>query len=62
MTIDHGKGHSRVTCNFITHTRNPENEEWQEEENAYTISNAQYEKDNANIMMNTFVTLLNYDL
>jgi hypothetical protein len=62
VTIDHGKGHFRVTCNFITHTRNPENEEWQEEENAYTISNAQYGKDNANIMMNTFGTLLNYDL
>jgi hypothetical protein len=62
VTIDHGKGHSCVTCNFITRTRNPKNEEWQEEENAYTIGNAQCRKDNANIVMNTFETLLNDDL
>jgi hypothetical protein len=40
VTIDHGKGHSCVTCDFITRTWNPENEEWQEEENAYTIGDA----------------------
>jgi hypothetical protein len=62
VTINHGKGHSRVTCNFITHTWNPENEEWQEEENAYKIGNAWCRKDNANIVMNTFGTLLNDDL
>jgi hypothetical protein len=40
-TINHGKGHSCVTCNFITRTPgNPGNEEWQEEKNAYTIGNA----------------------
>ena len=62
MTIDHGKGHSRITCNFISRTRNPENGEWQEEENAYTIGNARCRKDNADIVMNTFGTLLNDDL
>jgi hypothetical protein len=62
VTIDHGKGHSRITCNFISRTRNPENGEWQEEENAYTIGNARCRKDNADIVMNTFGTLLNDDL
>jgi hypothetical protein len=62
VTIDHGKGHSCVTCNFITCTWNPKNEEWQEEENAYTIGTACCRKDNANIMMNTFGTLLNDNL
>jgi hypothetical protein len=62
VTINHGKGHSCVTRNFITCTWNSENEEWQEEENAHTISNVWCRKDNANIMMNTFGTLLNNDL
>jgi hypothetical protein len=38
VTIDHDKGHSRVTtCNFITCVRSPENREWEEEEYACTI-------------------------
>jgi hypothetical protein len=59
VTIDHGKGHSRITCNFITRTRSPENGEWKEEEYACTIGNARCRKDNAKILMNTFGTLLN---
>jgi hypothetical protein len=40
VTIDHGKGHSRITCNFITCTRSPKNREWQEEGYACMIGNA----------------------
>jgi hypothetical protein len=36
VTIDHGKGHSRITCNFITRTVS-ENGEWQEDEYASRI-------------------------
>jgi hypothetical protein len=43
VTIDHGKGHSRVTCNFITRTRS-QNGEWKEEEYACTIGNARCRK------------------
>jgi hypothetical protein len=62
VTIDHGKGHSRVTFNFITRVRSPENGEWDEEEYACTIGNARCRKDNAVIIMNTFGMLLNDEL
>jgi hypothetical protein len=62
VTIDHGKGHSRVTCNFITRTRSAVDGEWREEEYAVTIGNARCRKDNADIIMNTFGTQLNDDL
>jgi hypothetical protein len=62
VTIDHGKGHSRITCNFISRTRTPADGEWQEEEYAVTIGNARCRKDNADIIMNTFGTQLNDDL
>jgi hypothetical protein len=61
VTIDHGKGHSRVTCNFITRTRS-QNGEWKEEEYACTIGNARCRKDNSEIVTHTFGTLLNEDL
>jgi hypothetical protein len=59
VTIDHGKGRSQIMCNFITCTRSPENGEWQEEEYACMIGNACCWKDNAEVTMNTFGTLLN---
>jgi hypothetical protein len=63
VTIDHGKGHSRIKCNFITRIRSLENNgEWQEEDYACTIGNAQCWKANADIIMNMFSTLLNDDL
>jgi hypothetical protein len=59
VTIDHGKGRSRVTSNFITRTRSLENDgEWQEEEYVCTLGNAQCRKDNADIIMSTFGTLV----
>jgi hypothetical protein len=61
VTIDHGKGHSRITCNFITRWQD-ETGEWNENEYASTIGNARCKKDNADIMVNTFGTLLNDDL
>jgi hypothetical protein len=61
VTIDHGKGHSRVTANFITRTRS-ETGEWTENEYAITIGNARCRKDNSDIVTNTFGTLLNDDL
>jgi hypothetical protein len=52
-----------VTCNFITPTRSLENDgEWQEEEYACPIGNARCRKDNVEIIMNTFGTLLNEEL
>jgi hypothetical protein len=62
VTIDHDKGHSRVTCNYITRVRSPENGEWDEEEYACTIGNTRRWKDNSDIIMNTFGTLLNDEL
>jgi hypothetical protein len=62
VTIDHGKGHSRITCNFISRTQSHENGEWQEDEYACTIGNARCKKDNADILVNTFGVLLNDDL
>jgi hypothetical protein len=62
VTIDHGKGHSRIMCNFITCTRSLEDGELQEEEYACTIDNARCWKDNAEVIMNTFGTLLNDEL
>jgi hypothetical protein len=62
VTLDHGKGHSRVTCNFITRQQSTETEEWTEEEHACTLGNARCKKDNAKIIMNTFGTMLNDDL
>jgi hypothetical protein len=61
VSIDHGKGHSRITCDFMTRTRS-ENGEWNEDEHACTIGNARCKKDNAEIVQNTFGTLLNDDL
>jgi hypothetical protein len=61
VTIDHGKGHSRITCNFITRTQS-ENGVWKEDECACTIGNAWCKKDNAVIIENTFGVLLNADL
>jgi hypothetical protein len=61
VTIDHGKGHSRITCNLITRWQD-ETGEWNENEYACTIGNARCKKDNADIIIKTFGTLLNDDL
>ncbi len=61
VTIDHGKGHSRITCNFITRWQD-ETGEWNEKEYICTIGNARCKKDNADIIINTFGVLLNDDL
>jgi hypothetical protein len=42
--------------------RSANNREWQEKEYACTIGNARCRKDIANILMNTFGTLLNNNL
>jgi hypothetical protein len=62
VSIDHGKGHSRITCNFISRVQSPDSGEWNEYEYACTIGNARCRKDNADIIANTFGTLLNEDL
>jgi hypothetical protein len=61
VSIDHGKGHSRITCNFISRVQ-LESGEWHEDEYACTVGNARCRKDNADIIANTFGTLLNDDL
>jgi hypothetical protein len=61
VTIDHGKGHSRITCNLITRWQDKTGE-WNEDEYSCTIGNARCKKDNAGIIINTFHTLLNDDL
>jgi hypothetical protein len=61
VTIDHGKGHSRITCNLITHWQD-ETREWKEDEYSCTIGNTRCKKDNTDIIINTFGTLLNDDL
>jgi hypothetical protein len=62
VTLDHGKGHSRVTCNFITPCQSTESGEWEEEKYACTLGNARCKKDNTRIIMNTFGMMLNADL
>jgi hypothetical protein len=61
VKIDHGKGHSRITCNLFTRWQDKAGE-WNEDEYSCTIGNARCKKDNADIIMNTFGTLLNDDL
>jgi hypothetical protein len=62
VTIDHdGKGHSRITCNLITRWQDKTGE-WNKDEYSCTIGNARCKKDNADIIINTFGTLLNDDL
>jgi hypothetical protein len=40
VRIDHGKGHSRIACNFITRRQVETGEGWLEDEHAFTIGNA----------------------
>jgi hypothetical protein len=61
VSIDHGKGHSRTTCNFIARTKS-ENGQWHEDEHVCATGNARCKKDNAEIIQNTFAPLLDADL
>ena len=60
-SLDHGKGHSRITVTFIARWQ-IDNGEWNEDEYSYTIGNARCKKDNAEIFKNTFGPHLNNHL
>ncbi len=57
-SLDHGKGHSRITVTFIARWQ-IDNGEWNEDEYSCTIGNARCKKDNSEIIMNTFGPHLN---
>lgn len=61
ISIDHGKGHSRVTANFIARWKTSDTS-WQQDEYNVTIANARCRKDNPEIIENTYGKLLNGDL
>jgi hypothetical protein len=52
-SLDHGKGHSRITVPFIACWQ-INNGEWNEEEYSCTIENARCKKEYAKLIMNTF--------
>jgi hypothetical protein len=57
-SLDHGKGHSRITVTFIARWQ-IDNGEWNEDKYSCTIGNARCKKDNAEIIKNTFGPHLN---
>ena len=61
VSMDHGKGHSRLTCNIISRWCKDDGE-WYEDEYAATIGNAICNKDSVEIFRNTFKDRLNCDL
>jgi hypothetical protein len=61
INLDHGKGHSRISANFIGRWRG-NNGKWDEESHACALGNARCKKDNAEIIKKTFGELLNKDL
>jgi hypothetical protein len=61
ISIDHGKGHSWATLNVIPRWQ-LEDGRWGEESHVFTLANARCKKDNANIIRNTFRTLLKTEL
>jgi hypothetical protein len=56
--VDHGKGHSRATL-IIVHRLKNERNEWNQKQATFSVANARCRKDNANILRNTYGTLLN---
>jgi hypothetical protein len=61
INLDHGKGHSRISGNFLARWKN-EDDEWCEESHPCALGNARCKKDNAEIISNTFGKLLDEDL
>ena len=59
--MDHGKGHSRVTCNIITQWKT-DNGGWNQDKYSATIGNAMCAHDTVLIFHNTFKDKLNSDL
>lgn len=57
INLDHGKGHSWVSCNFIARFINKD-QKYSEVSHACSIGNARCCKDNAAIIKNTFGELL----
>jgi hypothetical protein len=61
INLDHGKGHSRISANFIGRWRG-NNGEWNEDSHTSALGNVRCKKDNAKIKKKTFGELLNKDL
>jgi hypothetical protein len=58
-SLDHGKGHSRITVTFIAHWQIESGEGNEVEYSCTIIGNARCKKDNAKIISNTFGPHLN---
>ena len=61
INLDHGKGHSRVSANFIGRSKDKDGK-WVSESSSFALGNARCKKDNATIIQNTFGKLLDDDL
>ena len=62
ISIDHGKGHSRVSLTFITQSFDDKTDYPKENEFMFSIGNARCKKDNAVIIRNTYGPSLNDEI
>ena len=63
INLDHGKGHSRISANFILRYQDDSCAgAWYEDSYACSLGNARCKKDNSEIIYNTFGTVLDDDL
>ena len=61
VNLDHGKGHSRVSANFIGRYKDSDGK-WQSSSYACPLGNAKCKHDNAEVIKNTFGCRLDQDL
>jgi hypothetical protein len=61
INLDHGKGHSRISANFISRFQDSDGG-WHEESYPCALGNARCLHDNAEIILKTFGVLLDEDL
>ena len=63
INIDHGKGHSRISANFILRYQDDScGGAWCKDSYQRLLGNDLWKKDNAEIIYNTFGTMLDDDL
>ena len=63
INIDHGKGHSRILANFILRYQyDSRGDAWCEDSYPCSLGDSWWKNDNAEIIYNTFVTMLDDDL
>mmetsp|Transcript_32788 Transcript_32788/g.48821 ORF Transcript_32788/g.48821 Transcript_32788/m.48821 type:complete len:206 (+) Transcript_32788:1180-1797(+) len=61
INLDHGKGHSRISANFICRFKDYDGK-WCKDSHSCALGNARCKKDNAQIIEQTFGGLLDEDL